>query len=152
MKRSSVFVLCIVLIVGCNSKPTDDVWLARAIAGSYSLQPKPEPFYEDWFSSDNVTGWNYDDPYDPTIVLSSDSSFIILGNGGSFEMASYNGFWWISNDTITLQPWYQFFGSFDQNAESLDLMWTEVYLIQSEGQLEVLESQLFDKGRTLMRR
>ncbi len=43
----SVFVLCIVLIVGCNSKPTDDVWLARAISGSYSLQPKPEPFYED---------------------------------------------------------------------------------------------------------
>lgn len=150
MGRSSVFVLVLHALVTSCSERHD--WTVADLSGKYTLMQKPHSLYDRWFSNSNVSGWDYDQRYNPTIVLQSDSSFEIQGNGGGFEMPSYNGRWWISHDTITLLPWYSYYGSYDKDAEDLDGTWIEVYIIRSESVLEVCESDLLDKGRILIRR
>lgn len=151
MSRSSVFLLLLLVVLASCDK--DGNWSSADMAGSYSLVPKEKSLMEELLSSDATSGWNFDDPYTPTIVLYADSSFEIQGNGGGFECSSYNGRWWIANDTITLLPWYSYYGTFkEEAAENLEGTWIEVYKIKSAAELEVCESRLLDKGRLLLRR
>lgn len=153
MERSSVFVL-LLLVLGTSCREKED-WTIAELTGAFTLGAKPTSFFDRCFSDNNVSGWNYDDPYIPNLILCADSSFEIQGNGrgGGFEFLSYNGRWWIAHDTITLLPWYSYYGKFnEEDAENLDGTWAEVYVIQTSNAFEVHDSRLFDKGRVLIRR
>lgn len=150
MKRSSVFVLLLVVMYSCNDQLACEI---SDVAGKYELKPEKKPVLERLFSKPNVTGWDYDDPCSMSLTLNSNSTYEESCYGGGFEAADYRGKWRISHDSIYLLPLFEVFGSADnEEITKLDGATEEVLRIIASGELEVCSLTYTDKGRILTRK
>jgi hypothetical protein len=149
MKTASSAILLLALFLACNA-PHE--WSVDELVGHYRLQPEEQPLTEKLFTSDNVSGWDYDSPCNFALELNADSTYEQSCNGGGFESPRYRGTWRISNDSVYLQPLYEVLGwEATEQITTLSAATVEVLVIQPDSTMQVVFMASADTGRTIVR-